>query len=119
MLRWTHAHTHFPRSSQIAFVVYVSVVPIGMPVVTGAVLAAGAREMVAEKAIVSRQAHNGVGGWGGVLAAALCGVCEAAYARSVCALRRPPPSPKGIHLCRLSALEEMSGMEILCSGEAS
>ncbi|KAI3423925.1 hypothetical protein D9Q98_009759 [Chlorella vulgaris] len=52
-----------------AFVILVSVVPIGMPVVVGAVLAAGAREMAQEKAIVSR----------------------------------------------LSALEELSGMEVLCS----
>lgn len=51
------------------FVVFVSVVPIGMPVVTGAVLAVGAREMAAEKAICSR----------------------------------------------LSALEELSGMSVLCS----
>lgn len=34
--------------------ILVSVVPIGMPVVVGAVLAAGAREMAQEKAIVSR-----------------------------------------------------------------
>ncbi|KAK9833891.1 hypothetical protein WJX74_009082 [Apatococcus lobatus] len=53
----------------ISFVVYVAVVPIGIPVVTGTVLAVGAREMAKEKAIVSR----------------------------------------------LSALEEMSGMEILAS----
>lgn len=51
------------------FVVLVSTVPIGMPVVTAAVLAVGAREMAREKAIVSR----------------------------------------------LSALEELSGMEVLCS----
>ena len=38
----------------ISFVVYVSVVPIGIPVVTGTVLAVGAREMAKEKAIVSR-----------------------------------------------------------------
>eukprot|EP00887_Chlorella_sp_A99_P007731 scaffold20.g7731.t1 len=53
----------------IAFVVLVSTVPIGMPVVVAAVLAVGAREMVRENAIVSR----------------------------------------------LSALEELSGMEVLCS----
>ena len=41
-------------TAQTAFVIFVSVVPIGMPVVTGAVLAAGAREMAAERAIVSR-----------------------------------------------------------------
>jgi magnesium-transporting ATPase (P-type) len=35
-------------------VILVAVVPIGMPVVVGAVLAAGAREMAQEKAIVSR-----------------------------------------------------------------
>ena len=57
------------RPAQIAFVILVSVVPIGMPVVTGAVLAAGAREMARERAIVTR----------------------------------------------LSALEELSGMEVLCS----
>ena len=38
----------------ISFVVYVAVVPIGIPVVTGTVLAVGAREMAKEKAIVSR-----------------------------------------------------------------
>ena len=48
-------------------------VPAGMPVVTAAVLAVGAREMVRENAIVSR----------------------------------------------LSALEELSGMEVLCSGGLS
>jgi H+-transporting ATPase len=37
-----------------AFVIFVSVVPIGMPVVTTTVLAVGAREMAAEKAIVTR-----------------------------------------------------------------
>lgn len=53
----------------IAFIILAATIPIGMPVVTGAVLAVGAREMVAEKAIVTR----------------------------------------------LSALEELSGMEVLCS----
>jgi H+-transporting ATPase len=53
----------------VFFVVFVSVVPIGMPVVTTTVLAIGAKEMVAEKAIVNR----------------------------------------------LSALEELSGMEVLAS----
>ena len=38
----------------ISSVVYVSVVPIGIPVVTGTVLAIGAREIAKEKAIVSR-----------------------------------------------------------------
>nr|AQM50087.1 P-type ATPase HA2 [Dunaliella maritima] len=51
------------------FVIFTSVVPIGMPVVTTTVLAVGAREMAREKAIVTR----------------------------------------------LSALEEMSGMEVLAS----
>eukprot|EP00898_Chlorokybus_atmophyticus_P001625 jgi/Chlat1/2463/Chrsp171S02344 len=51
------------------FIIFVSVVPIGMPVVTTTVLAVGARELANEKAIVSR----------------------------------------------LSAMEELSGMEILCS----
>lgn len=41
--------------------ILVSVVPIGMPVVTGAVLAAGAREMAQEKAIVSRSELPGGG----------------------------------------------------------
>lgn len=57
------------ESLVIFFVILVSCVPIGMPVVTGAVLAVGAREMARENAIVSR----------------------------------------------LSALEELSGMEVLCS----
>ncbi|KAL3158516.1 hypothetical protein ABBQ38_010745 [Trebouxia sp. C0009 RCD-2024] len=52
-----------------AFVIFVSSVPIGVPVVTTTVLAVGARQMAKEKAIVSR----------------------------------------------LSALEELSGMEVLCS----
>jgi hypothetical protein len=43
-----------PCLLQISFVILVSVMPIGLPVVTGAVLAVGAREMVKEKAIVSR-----------------------------------------------------------------
>ena len=49
--------------------ILVSVMPIGLPVVTGAVLAVGAREMVKEKAIVSRWvaapcvAQEGGGGW--------------------------------------------------------
>lgn len=43
----------FP-APQVAFIVLASTIPIGMPVVVGAVLAVGAREMVAEKAIVSR-----------------------------------------------------------------
>ncbi|KAK9819692.1 hypothetical protein WJX72_001191 [[Myrmecia] bisecta] len=51
------------------FVIFVAVVPIGMPVVVGTVLALGARELASEKAIVSR----------------------------------------------LSALEELSGMEVLAS----
>ena len=38
----------------ISSVIFVSVVPIGIPVVTGTVLAVGAREMAKEKAIVSR-----------------------------------------------------------------
>ncbi len=41
-------------SVSTTFVIFVSVVPIGMPVVTAAVLAIGAREMVREKAIVTR-----------------------------------------------------------------
>ena len=41
-------------SVSTTFVIFVSVVPIGMPVVTAAVLAVGAREMVREKAIVTR-----------------------------------------------------------------
>lgn len=91
---------------QIAFVVYVSVVPIGMPVVTGAVLAAGAREMVAEKAIVSRREPA---------AGALPGVrCRACVSPPPTAARRIVGRPH--HSRRLSALEEMSGMEILCSG---
>eukprot|EP00897_Mesotaenium_endlicherianum_P006539 jgi/Mesen1/5913/ME000030S05179 len=57
------------ESFVIAFVILVAVVPIGMPLVTTAVLAVGAREMARNKAIVSR----------------------------------------------LSAMEEMSGMEVLCS----
>ena len=43
-----------PPIPQIAFIILASTIPIGMPVVTGAVLAVGAREMVAEKAIVTR-----------------------------------------------------------------
>ena len=39
---------------QVAFIILASTIPIGMPVVIGAVLAVGAREMVAEKAIVTR-----------------------------------------------------------------
>ncbi len=38
----------------IAFVILVSSVPIGMPVVTTTVLAVGAREMAKQKAIVNR-----------------------------------------------------------------
>lgn len=38
----------------VFFVVFVAVVPIGMPVVTTTVLAIGAQEMIREKAIVSR-----------------------------------------------------------------
>ena len=59
-VRRTSAAAHPPRlptpclSPQIAFIVLASTIPIGMPVVVGAVLAVGAREMVAEKAIVSR-----------------------------------------------------------------
>ena len=41
----------------IAFVILVSSVPIGMPVVTTTVLAVGAREMAKQKAIVNRQAY--------------------------------------------------------------
>lgn len=41
-------------SFTIFFVIFVSVVPIGMPVVTTTVLAIGAQEMIREKAIVSR-----------------------------------------------------------------
>ena len=41
----------------IAFVILVSSVPVGMPVVTTTVLAVGAREMAKQKAIVNRQAH--------------------------------------------------------------
>ena len=41
----------------IAFVILVSSVPIGMPVVTTTVLAVGAREMAKQKAIVNRHAH--------------------------------------------------------------
>lgn len=37
-----------------AFVIFVSSVPIGVPVVTTTVLAVGARQMAKEKAIVSR-----------------------------------------------------------------
>lgn len=37
-----------------AFVIFVSSVPIGIPVVTTTVLAVGARQMAKEKAIVSR-----------------------------------------------------------------
>lgn len=37
-----------------AFVIFVSSVPIGMPVVTTTVLAVGARQMAKEKAIVAR-----------------------------------------------------------------
>lgn len=40
-----------------AMVIFVSVVPIGMPVVTTTVLAVGAREMASEKAIVTRCAY--------------------------------------------------------------
>ena len=42
----------------IAFVILVSSVPIGMPVVTTTVLAVGAREMAKQKAIVNRQAFS-------------------------------------------------------------
>ena len=42
----------------IAFVILVSSVPIGMPVVTTTVLAVGAREMAKQKAIVNRQAQR-------------------------------------------------------------
>ena len=38
----------------IAFVILVSAMPVGMPVVTTAVLAIGAREMARHKAIVNR-----------------------------------------------------------------
>jgi H+-transporting ATPase len=37
-----------------AFVIFVAAVPVGMPVVTTTVLAVGAREMAAEKAIITR-----------------------------------------------------------------
>ena len=37
-----------------AFVIFVSSVPVGMPVVTTTVLAVGARQMAKEKAIVAR-----------------------------------------------------------------
>lgn len=40
-----------------AFVIFVSSVPIGIPVVTTTVLAVGARQMAKEKAIVSRWVH--------------------------------------------------------------
>ena len=40
------------------FVIYLAALPIGMPVVTTAVLAIGARQMAKEKAIVSRQADR-------------------------------------------------------------
>ncbi len=53
----------------LSFIIFLGVVPVGMPVVTTTVLGVGARELAREKAIVSR----------------------------------------------LSAMEEMSGMEILCS----
>lgn len=46
--------TPHPPFPQIAFIILAATIPIGMPVVTGAVLAVGAREMVAEKAIVTR-----------------------------------------------------------------
>lgn len=39
-----------------AFVIFVSSVPIGIPVVTTTVLAVGARQMAKEKAIVARWA---------------------------------------------------------------
>ena len=38
------------------FVIYLAALPVGMPVVTTAVLAIGARQMAKEKAIVSRSA---------------------------------------------------------------
>lgn len=40
------------------FVIYLAALPIGMPVVTTAVLAIGARQMAKEKAIVSRQKNR-------------------------------------------------------------
>ena len=42
----------------IAFVILVSSVPVGMPVVTTTVLAVGAREMAKQKAIVYRQSPS-------------------------------------------------------------
>ena len=42
----------------IAFVILVSSVPVGMPVVTTTVLAVGAREMAKQKAIVNRQSPS-------------------------------------------------------------
>ncbi len=40
----------------IFFVLLISCIPVGMPVVVGTVLAIGAREMAAEKALVNRWA---------------------------------------------------------------
>jgi H+-transporting ATPase len=42
----------------ISFVILVSTIPIGMPVVTTTVLAVGAREMARQKAIVNRCASK-------------------------------------------------------------
>jgi magnesium-transporting ATPase (P-type) len=96
-----------------------------MPVVTTTVLAIGAQEMAREKAIVSRQAST-----------------EASSVIATQIQTRPAPSlraerlrqgtimlgsPPDIHLCahgiegarsdccRLSALEELSGVEVLAS----
>lgn len=44
----------------ICFVLLVSCIPIGMPVVVGTVLAIGAREMAAEKALVNRYLASGL-----------------------------------------------------------
>ena len=75
-----------------------------MPVVVGAVLAVGARKMAKEKAIVSRCAPSSCGD---VLRLYLPRLLPGITA----ALRFFPL----IQRRRLSALEELSGMEVLCS----
>ena len=98
---------------------WLPLVQIGMPVVTTTVLAIGAREMANEKAIVARCVSFPA--W--CLLASDCAPCHAPHPHATVSMwvkssRGILPAvfqPPVVRICRLSALEELSGMEVLAS----